>query len=51
MLKSLIHDDPLHLSMPRMRFQRAGRANGIQWINWFSFSWYLSLMTDKLEKT
>jgi len=31
-LKSLIHDDLLHLGMPRVRFQRAARANEIQWI-------------------
>jgi len=29
-LKPLIHDDPLHLGMPRVRFPRAARANGNQ---------------------
>ena len=31
-LKALIHDDLLNLGMPRVRFQHAARANGIQWI-------------------
>jgi len=31
-LKSFIRDDLLHHGMPRVRFQRAARANEIQWI-------------------
>ena len=38
-----IHDDMLHLGMPRVRFQHAARANGIKWIKSIFFYYSVCL--------